>query len=59
MYGKINKFLQKGPFWKLTKILPYWIERVLLREPDDDYGHFQETQWLLNLINRALRDSEV
>jgi nucleolar pre-ribosomal-associated protein 1 len=59
MYGKVNKFLQKGPSWDLSKFIPYWIENILLREPEDDNGRFHETVWLLSLLIRGLRDNEV
>lgn len=59
MYGKINKFLQKGPSWNVSKLVGYWIEKIMLREPEDDHGHFQEMFWLLTLLNRGLQDVEV
>ena len=59
MYGKISKFLQKGPVWDVSKFIPYWIGKILLREPEDDNGPFQETSWLLNLLIQGLRDNEV
>lgn len=59
MYGKINKFLQKGPSWDVPNFFIYWVEEILLREPEDDNGHFQETTWLLSLLVRGLRDIAV
>jgi nucleolar pre-ribosomal-associated protein 1 len=59
MYGKINKFLSKAPSWDAQKIISYWIDRVLLKEPEDDDGHDLEVGWLLELLVNALRTSQV
>lgn len=59
MYGKINKLLQKGPVWNLSKFATYWTEKILLCEPEDESGHLPETTWLLNLLIRGLRDDQV
>lgn len=59
MYGKVNKFLNKGPTWVLTKIVSHWIDRILLREPEDDNGHIEEVDWLLELLIRGLKSQRV
>jgi nucleolar pre-ribosomal-associated protein 1 len=59
MYGKINKFLNKAPSWEAQKVISYWIDRILLKEPEDDDGHDIEVNWLLELLVNALRTSEV
>lgn len=56
MYGKINKFLQKGPSWNVSHFVGYWIEKVLFQQPEDDHGDLHETTWLLGLLMRGLRD---
>ena len=59
MYGKVNHFLNKGPVWELSRVLPYWIERILGREPEDDNGYRSEVTWLLQLLVDGLRSIEV
>ncbi|KAH8434074.1 NPA1/URB1 family protein [Aspergillus melleus] len=55
LYGKVNAFLQKAPTWEPEKIPSYWIDKILLREPELDDGHFEETNWLLDLLVKGLR----
>ncbi|KAJ5342504.1 hypothetical protein N7541_011628 [Penicillium brevicompactum] len=55
VYGKVNKFLQKAPMWEVEKIPTYWVDKVLLHEPELDDGYFDEIDWLLNLFIKALR----
>ncbi|KAF7585954.1 hypothetical protein BBP40_009827 [Aspergillus hancockii] len=55
LYGKVNKFLQKAPFWEVGKIPSYWIDKILLHEPELDDGYFEETNWLLDLLIKGLR----
>ncbi|KAI2920464.1 hypothetical protein CBS147371_3149 [Aspergillus niger] len=55
MYGKVNKFLQKAPSWEVEKIPSYWIDKILLHEPELDDGYFDETSWLLDLLIKGLR----
>ncbi|KAE8376892.1 ribosome 60S biogenesis N-terminal-domain-containing protein [Aspergillus bertholletiae] len=55
LYGKVNKFLQKAPSWEPEKIPSYWIDKILLHEPELDDGYFEETNWLLNLLIKGLR----
>ncbi|KAF5862769.1 hypothetical protein ETB97_011219 [Aspergillus alliaceus] len=55
LYGKVNMFLQKAPSWELEKIPSYWIDKILLHEPEQDDGYFEETNWLLDLLIKGLR----
>ncbi|PWY79262.1 hypothetical protein BO70DRAFT_430053 [Aspergillus heteromorphus CBS 117.55] len=55
LYGKVNKFLQKAPHWEAEKIPSYWIDKILLHEPELDDGYFEETSWLLDLLIKGLR----
>ncbi|GIK00006.1 hypothetical protein Aspvir_004019 [Aspergillus viridinutans] len=55
LYGKVNKFLQKAPAWEVEKIPSYWIDKILLHEPELDDGYFEETSWLLDLLIKGLR----
>ncbi|KAL5052011.1 hypothetical protein BDW71DRAFT_169946 [Aspergillus fruticulosus] len=55
LYGKVNKFLQKAPSWEVEKIPSYWIDKILLHEPELDDGYFEEIAWLLDLLVKGLR----
>lgn len=59
VYGKVNKFLQKGPAWDLEKIPSYWIDKIFLHEPELDDGFFDEINWLLGLFVKGLRSKAV
>ena len=59
MYTKAGKFLNKGPRWDSAKLPSYWVDRVLLHEPADDDGHYQEVDWLLNILVDGLRTPAV
>ena len=59
MYGKVNKFLNKAPIWDAQKTISFWIDRILLREPEDDDGHDAEVKWLLEVLVNGLRNAEV
>ncbi|KAL4917010.1 ribosome 60S biogenesis N-terminal-domain-containing protein [Aspergillus aurantiobrunneus] len=55
LYGKVNKFLQKAPSWEVEKVPSYWIDKILLHEPELDDGYFEEIAWLLDLLTKGLR----
>lgn len=59
MYTKVNKFLNKGPLWEIGKIPSYWIDKILLHEPEYDDGHLEEVGWLLDLLIHGLRSESV
>lgn len=59
LYTKINMFLNKGPSWEIGKIPSYWIDKILLQEPERDYAHFEEISWLLGLLIDGLRTIKV
>jgi nucleolar pre-ribosomal-associated protein 1 len=59
MYKKVNLFLQKHPSWDISKIPSYWIDKILLHEPDYDDGSTEETNWLLDLLVTGLRTLNV
>ena len=59
IYGKANKFLNKAPSWDAQKVISYWIDRVLLKEPEADDGHDVEVGWLLELLVNSLRTPAV
>ncbi|KAK2766738.1 hypothetical protein FQN54_006052 [Arachnomyces sp. PD_36] len=55
IYGKVNKFLNKGPVWEIGKIPSYWVDKILLHEPEYDDSHIEEVEWLLDLLIHGLR----
>ncbi|KAL1863330.1 hypothetical protein Plec18170_000164 [Paecilomyces lecythidis] len=58
LYGKVNLFLQKAPSWEVGKIPSYWIDKILLHEPEYDDGYFEEIDWLLDLFVKGLRTEQ-
>lgn len=36
MYTKANKFLLRAPTWNTRRLIPYWIDKILLSEPESD-----------------------
>lgn len=59
LYGKVNKFLQKAPSWEVEKLPSYWIDKILLHEPDLDDGYYEEISWLLDIFIKGLRTKTV
>ena len=59
MYSKVNLFLQKRPSWDIDKIPSYWIDKILLHEPDSDNGSTEEINWLLDWLVAGLRTPNV
>ncbi|KAI9789430.1 MAG: hypothetical protein M1835_001673, partial [Candelina submexicana] len=62
LYGKLNKFLNKGPSWNIEKIPSYWVDKILVHPPDHDDAHYKEIEWLLDTFTdglRTARDMEV
>jgi len=57
LYGKVNKFLNKGPRWEIGKIPSYWIDKILLHEPEYDDAHYGEVSWLLDMFIDGLRSN--
>lgn len=58
MYGKVNKFLLHSPVWTPRRTITYWLEKILLREPDTDgpQAFLVEVQWLLTWLLNSLRN---
>jgi len=55
MYGKVNRFLLKSPVWDLDRIINYWVDKILLSEPENDDGHHLEVDRLLAILQNGLR----
>ena len=55
MYPKINKFLNKGPEWRISKMPNYWIQSTVLSLPEEDDAYWKEVQWVLDWLVDGLR----
>ena len=55
MYPKINKFLNRGPSWRINKLPNYWIENTALAQPEGDDEYWKEVQWVLDWLVDGLR----
>ncbi|KAF2102415.1 hypothetical protein NA57DRAFT_51996 [Rhizodiscina lignyota] len=58
MYAKINKFLNRGPAWTISKLPSYWAQHILLEPPELDDAHYQEVSWMLDWLFDGLRTPE-
>ena len=59
LYGKINRYLNKGPPWVISKLPSYWIDKIVLNPPENDNAHEEEVDWLLDTMIEGLRTTEV
>ena len=59
MYIKVNRFLNKGPPWNVSKLPSYWIDKIMLHPPSDDDAHHHEVGWLLDALLDGLRTPSV
>lgn len=59
MFAKVNRFLQRRPTWEVDKLPSYWTDQILLHPPEDDEGHYEEVNWLLDMLVKGLQSSEV
>lgn len=55
----MNRYLNKGPAWNLSKLPLYWLDRVLLHPPENDNAHEEELEWLLDTMIDGLKTKEV
>lgn len=55
MYPKINRYLNKGPEWRIHKLPTYWMENTMLSLPEEDDAYWKETQWVLQWLVDGLR----
>ncbi|KAK5952035.1 hypothetical protein OHC33_006922 [Knufia fluminis] len=55
LYAKANKFLLQKPSWPARRVISYWIETILYREPDHPDAWSAEVEWLLQLLLKGLR----
>lgn len=59
IYIKVNRFLNKGPPWNVSKLPSYWIDKIMLHPPSDDDAHYNEVEWLLDALLDGLRTPSV
>ena len=59
LYSKINKFLNRGPKWDVSKIPSYWADKILLHPPTEEDCCEAEMNWLLDFLIDGLRTPEV
>lgn len=55
MYPKINRFLIRGPEWRVHKLPNYWLSNSILSLPEDDDAYWREVQWVLDWLVDGLR----
>ena len=58
LYPKLNRFLNKDPEWRVTKLPTYWIQHTILSTPDSDdeeKAYWLEVKWVLDWITDGLR----
>lgn len=58
LYPKINRYLNKGPSWIVSKMPTYWFEHVVLSVPDGDDAYWKEVSWIVEWLVDALRSEE-
>ena len=62
MYPKLNRYLNKGPEWRINKLPTYWIDNTILSTPEEDDAYWKEVQWVLDWLvdgMRTLADLEI
>ncbi|KAL8671196.1 MAG: hypothetical protein Q9168_004292 [Polycauliona sp. 1 TL-2023] len=57
LYAKVNRFLNKGPVWKVERLPSYWVEQIVMRLPSIDDGYYKEIEWLLIILTKGLQTS--
>jgi nucleolar pre-ribosomal-associated protein 1 len=55
IYPKLNKYLLRGPEWRISRLPGWWLSATLLDLPDDDDAHWSETAWVLDWLVDGLR----
>lgn len=55
MYPKLNRFLMRGPEWKVGKLPAYWLANTSLSLPEEDDAFWKEVAWVLEWLVDGLR----
>ncbi|KAL9601074.1 MAG: hypothetical protein Q9219_002783 [cf. Caloplaca sp. 3 TL-2023] len=55
LYAKVNRFLNKGPVWRIERLPSYWVDQILMHSPTNEDAHYKEMGWLLDLLVEGLQ----
>lgn len=55
MYPKLNKYLMRGPEWRVTRMPNYFLSNTVLNLPEEDDGYWKEITWVLDWLVDGLR----
>lgn len=55
IYPKLNRYLMKGPEWRVSKMPSYWLSTIALSVPAEDDAYWREVQWVLEWLVDGLR----
>ncbi|SMR58517.1 unnamed protein product [Zymoseptoria tritici ST99CH_1E4] len=58
IYPKLNRYLIRGPEWRVGKMPGYWLSNTLTSLPEEDDGYWKEVQWVLDWLVDGLRSVE-
>lgn len=62
IYPKANRFLLQAPSWDVKRLMKYWTDKILLREPgaDDPSSNawMAEVDWLVTLLAASIRTEQ-
>jgi len=58
MYGKVNEFLMKSPFWEVENIPRTFFTTIIRNEPAYDESYHQEVEWFIDYLLDCLRTGE-
>jgi nucleolar pre-ribosomal-associated protein 1 len=58
IYPKLNRYLIRGPEWRVSKMPGYWLSNTLTSIPEEDDGYWKEVQWVLDWLVDGLRTTE-
>lgn len=57
IYPKLNRFLIRGPEWRVERLAGHWLSNTVLNLPEDDDAYWREVQWVLDWLVDGLRTS--
>lgn len=58
MYPKVNRFLIRGPEWRVSRLPSYWLSNTVLGLPEEDDAYWREVQWILDWLVDGLRSPQ-
>ncbi|ORY02070.1 ribosome 60S biogenesis N-terminal-domain-containing protein, partial [Clohesyomyces aquaticus] len=57
LFGKVNKFLLKRPYWFVDNIPRYFGRNIVRNDPEQDDSYHKEVDWFLDYVIDCLRTS--